>query len=248
MARKTSTIMGTGSTFPATGIAGSHQSTSAGPPTATEGGVTSTTTAGPGSAASLGAGLLITTAAGSITRSTAGAGIRAHTTAIITGGPRWLLSSASTLVSGSASEGHYPYRHVGWVPLAPGERYYPWYGRGSRRVGGGRNAVIVNNNINIHNGFRNARANNGVNVVTAERFARGLASQPRSLRASELRRATVMRGQIPVVPEAQSRGNVVRLGDTETRFRAERKQAILQHRPASTSRAQDQFPASNASR
>ena len=106
--------------------------------------------------------------------------------------------------------GYYPYRHVGWVPLAPGERYYPWYGRGSRRVGGGRNAVIVNNNINIHNGFRNARANNGVNVVTAERFARGLASQPRSLRASELRRATVMRGQIPVVPEAQSRGNVVR--------------------------------------
>lgn len=105
--------------------------------------------------------------------------------------------------------GYYPYRHVGWVPLAPGERYYPWYGHGSRR-GGGRNTVIVNNNINIHNGFRNARAGNGVNVVAAERFARGLAGQPRSLRASELRRATVMRGQIPVVPEAQSRGNVVR--------------------------------------
>ncbi len=102
---------------------------------------------------------------------------------------------------------HYPYGHVGWVPLAPGERYHPWYGR---RNGGGHNTVIVNNNINIHNGFRNARARNGVNVVAADRFARGLASQPQSLRASELRRATVMRGQIPVVPESQSRGNVVR--------------------------------------
>ena len=106
--------------------------------------------------------------------------------------------------------GHYPYGHVGWVPLAPGERYYPWYGRGYRHHGGGHNAVVVNNNINIHNGFRNARVNNGVNVVAADRFARGLADQPRSLRGSELRRATVMRGQIPVVPEAQSRGNVVR--------------------------------------
>lgn len=106
--------------------------------------------------------------------------------------------------------GHYPYGHVGWVPLAPGERYYPWYGRGYRHRGGGHNAVIVNNNINIHNGFRNARVNNGVNVVASDRFARGLADQPRSLRAAELRRATVMRGQIPVVPEAQSRGNVVR--------------------------------------
>jgi hypothetical protein len=102
---------------------------------------------------------------------------------------------------------HYPYGHVGWIPLAPGERYHPWYGR---RHGGGHNTVIVNNNINIHNGFRNARARNGVNVVAADRFARGLADQPQSLRASELRRATVMRGQIPVVPESQSRGNVVR--------------------------------------
>ena len=106
--------------------------------------------------------------------------------------------------------GHYPYGHVGWVPLAPGERYYPWYGRGYRPRGGGHNTVIVNNNINIHNGFRNARVNNGVNVVASDRFARGLVDQPRSLRGSELRRATVMHGQIPVVPEAQSRGNVVR--------------------------------------
>ena len=34
------------------------------------------------------------------------------------------------------------YGNVGWVPLAPFERYRPWYGRG---FAGGRNVAIVNN-------------------------------------------------------------------------------------------------------
>lgn len=106
---------------------------------------------------------------------------------------------------------YYPYGQIGWVPLAPGERYHPWYRRGGGGFGGrgGRNSVIVNNNINIYNDYRNARVNNGTTVIDSERFARGGRGEQRSLTSGELRRASAMRGEIPVIPESESRGNVV---------------------------------------
>jgi hypothetical protein len=103
------------------------------------------------------------------------------------------------------------YGHYGWIPLGPGEAYYPWYGRhfnGRGRHGG--NTIYVDNSVNIYNNYRNARHQNGVTVVDADGFSRGLVNNPRSLRDTELRRATLMRGQIPVVPARESRGRVVR--------------------------------------
>jgi hypothetical protein len=104
--------------------------------------------------------------------------------------------------------------HVGWVPLGPGEPFYPWYGRhfyGRGRGGNFNNTTIyVDNSVNIYNNYRNARHHNGVTVVDAQGFSRGLVNNPRSLRDTELRRATLMRGQIPVVPARESQGRVVR--------------------------------------
>lgn len=105
------------------------------------------------------------------------------------------------------------YGNVGWVPLAPYETYYPWYGRGGYgRYGGGNrihNTIIVDNSVNIYNTYRNARVNNGVTVVDANGFSRGQLNNPRSLRGAELQRASLMRGQIPVVPQRGSLGQVV---------------------------------------
>ncbi|MEZ5361013.1 MAG: FecR family protein [Bryobacterales bacterium] len=109
------------------------------------------------------------------------------------------------------------YGNVGWVPLAPYETYYPWYGRGGYyggRYGGGYggrggNTIIVDNSVNIYNTYRNARINNGVTVVDSNGFGRGQLNNPRSLRGEELQRASLMRGQIPVVPERGSLGQVV---------------------------------------
>jgi hypothetical protein len=106
------------------------------------------------------------------------------------------------------------YGHVGWIPLGPGEPYYPWYGRhyyGRGRHGGFNNTTIyVDNSVNIYNNYRNARHRNGVTLVDADGFSRGLVNNPRSLRDTELRRATLMRGQIPVVPARESRGQIAR--------------------------------------
>jgi len=97
--------------------------------------------------------------------------------------------------------------NVGWVPLAPYERYYPWYGR--RLYGGYRNGTYINNNVhivnntNITNIYRNARVVNGVTGVDAVSFNRGVAGTP--VRASEFAsRAALMRGPVPVAPIADS--------------------------------------------
>ena len=70
--------------------------------------------------------------------------------------------------------------HYGWIPLAPGEPYYPWYGRRSHRrrgLGRGGSTVLVDNRINIYNNYRNARHRNGTTLVAAREFSRGQNSE-----------------------------------------------------------------------
>ena len=102
--------------------------------------------------------------------------------------------------------------HYGWIPLAPGEPYYPWYGRrygyGPRRMGSG-NTILVDNSVNIYNDYRNARHRNGVTVVEAGEFSRGQMLEARSMKSSELRQAKMMRGRIPVVPDRSSQGQLM---------------------------------------
>ncbi len=104
---------------------------------------------------------------------------------------------------------------VGWVPLAPGEPYYPWYGgRYGNGYGRGGNVkiknstIVVDNSVNVYNTYRNARTGNGVQVVDADGFSRGQLNNRGSLRADELRRASLVRGQIPVVPARQAQGSI----------------------------------------
>ncbi len=79
--------------------------------------------------------------------------------------------------------------HYGWIPLAPGEPYYPWYGHRHRGYSRHRNTISINNRVNIYNHYRNARHRNGVTLVDARDFSRGQTLKARSLQASEMRRA-----------------------------------------------------------
>ena len=103
--------------------------------------------------------------------------------------------------------------YYGWIALAPGEPYYPWYGRRSHRrrgLGRGGSTVLVDNRINIYNNYRNARHRNGTTLVATRHFSRGQILNARSLQASEVRGASLMRGRIPVVPDRASQGQLVR--------------------------------------
>ncbi len=115
--------------------------------------------------------------------------------------------------------------HYGWIPLAPDEPYYPWFGR---RYGYGRgraesgNTILVDNSVNIYNDYRNARHRNGVTVVDAGEFSRGQMLKARTMKSSELRQAKVMRGRVPVVPGRSSQGKL--MGESGGSVRAASKQ------------------------
>mgnify|MGYP003348670577 FL=1 len=80
------------------------------------------------------------------------------------------------------------YEHVGWVPLAPYERYRPWYGR----AGG----FQVINQTNIVNVYRNSTYITG---VRSSEFGRGPIGRGNYVRpqGSDLTRAASFQGQLP---------------------------------------------------
>ena len=103
---------------------------------------------------------------------------------------------------------NFGFGHIGWVPLGPGDPYYPWYGRHRHRLHSNRHNTHIN--INIYNVYQNARVRGGVTVLDARDFSRGRGRNVRSLRSAELRRARLIQGQVPVVPTRESLGRVSR--------------------------------------
>lgn len=108
--------------------------------------------------------------------------------------------------------------NVGWVPLAPNEPFYPWYGR--RHYGGYRGTTIINNttivnNTNIGNTYRNARITNGVSGVASDNFGRRHITNDNLVRVSnsDIAQAGLVRGALPVTPARES----VRFADRSVR-------------------------------
>jgi hypothetical protein len=106
---------------------------------------------------------------------------------------------------------------VGWIPLAPFEPLYPWWGRGFyggfRNRGFVDNSVNIVNNVNVTNVYRNARVNNGVTVVNGDDFRNGRVRHIGDFDRGQLARASQVRGQVPAVPERAS----LRYADREVR-------------------------------
>src|SRR5581483_1791531 len=100
--------------------------------------------------------------------------------------------------------GGFGYGNVGWVPLAPHERFRPWYGRGF-------NSTIIVNNVTVINNYRNARfvnGRNGVTSVSAGDFGRGRSINTSNfVRASnaDLGRAGEVQGRLPFNATTEAR-------------------------------------------
>ncbi len=96
----------------------------------------------------------------------------------------------------------------GWVPLAPYEPFYPWWGRGFYGGYHNRNVMVNNihivNNVNITNVYRNARVGNGASVVNAGSFGNGRVGNIGRISGDQLRQASLVRGQVPIAPSAAS--------------------------------------------
>jgi FecR protein len=108
---------------------------------------------------------------------------------------------------------------IGWVPLAPFERYHRWYGRGIyrgfRNPGYIDNSVRIVNNVNVTNIYRNSRVNRAITGIDRDGFSRGRTGNAISFRDAEFSRASLVQGQLPVTPRRES----LRLADRESNVR-----------------------------
>ncbi len=94
--------------------------------------------------------------------------------------------------------------NVGWVALAPFERFHPWYGPGI--YGRGFGAVNIVHNTNVTNIYRNARVANGVTSMASNQFGRTGVNGSNYVRANatDLARAGAVRGSMPIAPSRES--------------------------------------------
>jgi hypothetical protein len=108
--------------------------------------------------------------------------------------------------------------NIGWLPIGPGDRFYPWYGRGVTRV----NVVNVNNfrnNVggfgplrsgpgafsNVDRAFTDDRVRAGVSSMPSNQFGRGrVPAEQQRFDAASFRQASVMTGANPVAPSRES--------------------------------------------
>lgn len=133
------------------------------------------------------------------------------------GGRQWWRPALVTWVGWGGFGVGVGWGRVGWIPLAPYERFYPWYGRGW--YGRGWNNTTIINNVNITNIYRNARVNNGYTVVDAQSFGRGRVTNL-NVDGRELERVAQARGPLPVVPERSA----TRLADREAAVTADSRE------------------------
>jgi hypothetical protein len=93
---------------------------------------------------------------------------------------------------------------VGWVPLAPFERFNPWWGR-SFRNGGYLNQSVNITNVNVTNVYRNSRVRNGISGVAYGDFQHGRFNSVGHFSGDQVRQAGVFNGRMPIAPGNDNR-------------------------------------------
>jgi hypothetical protein len=114
--------------------------------------------------------------------------------------------------------GYGGFGNVGWLPCGPGDRFFPWYGRGINRV----NVVNINNIHNNYGGMNplrqgprsisnidraasDERVRGGISSMRSNEFGNSRVSMQQSrIDPGTLRQASVMTGANPVSPSHNS--------------------------------------------
>ncbi|MEO6835012.1 MAG: DUF6600 domain-containing protein [Candidatus Tumulicola sp.] len=116
----------------------------------------------------------------------------------------WLPALVGFFLTGGSglmgSSGYNPYNNgnIGWVPLAPGEQYNPWYPGFGQNSGYGQYGV--SNVTNVYNIYRNVRYVRIVRMYPFSRFRNGEWHRPILMHPDQLRRVVIVRGAVPIVP------------------------------------------------
>jgi hypothetical protein len=103
------------------------------------------------------------------------------------------------LTGGSGAIGAPGYNgNIGWVPLAPGEQYNPWYSGFGQNPGYGQYGVSPV--TNVYNVYRNYRYVRIVRIYPFDRFRNGQWNRPILMHPGQIQRVSILRGAVPIVP------------------------------------------------
>jgi hypothetical protein len=139
--------------------------------------------------------------------------------------PVWAPAYVSFFGFGSGGGFGFGFGSVGWLPVGPCDRFYPWYGRYGSRFNQ-VNVVNITNITNVHRGFGHgfdgiaplraggaysnlrratvdARVRQGISTVPAEHFGKGRFT-PGTVDREVFRGGRMMAGNLPVVPTRES--------------------------------------------
>lgn len=118
----------------------------------------------------------------------------------------------------------YGYHSLGWLPIGPGDYYYPWHGRYRYRYDSVNVVNIRNVNVyniygdgaipplgrgrahgsNIRDAFDNPRLRNSITAVATDDFVSGRSRSGGRVDESQLRDAHLVAGNPPAVPTRES--------------------------------------------
>lgn len=90
--------------------------------------------------------------------------------------------------------------NVGWVPIAPGEPFHPWWGYG------GVNTTVINTTVVNNYIYRNGSAPGGAVAVTNGSFSRGNFSHVTPVTPEQFAAVEPVRGLVPIVPTSRNLG------------------------------------------
>ena len=108
------------------------------------------------------------------------------------GGLGNLLGGFTNLLGNSSNA------NIGWIPLAPGEQYQPWYGQNSSYPQTSYSQVP--SVTNIYNYYGNARYYRGITMVPVSAWRGGNFTRVIAVRPQQLKEIVLIRGAVPVVP------------------------------------------------
>ena len=91
---------------------------------------------------------------------------------------------------------NYGNANIGWIPLAPGEQYMPWYG--ANYTYPSSNFMTVPTVTNVYNYYSNARY--GMSVIPLSSWQSGNFRRVTVVRPTQVREIVLVRGAVPVVP------------------------------------------------
>ena len=116
--------------------------------------------------------------------------------------PVWQPALVAFFTFGHSFSVSIGFGNIGWVPLAPFEPYYPWWGRGLAY-----SPTIINNNItnityNITNVniYKNCNQPNALAIVGRHEFENGNRYHYQPVDRHELEKVAVLHSAVPIVP------------------------------------------------